>query len=285
MESGSSRATFPSTKGLLLAAGLGSKRSSKCYPLHVGGSRSKRQQERARKDRRARFFTFVGLATGFAAFGYEAIAPEPDVYVGSILFALAVPFLLAGLFVYVPFRPVTKTVIVVVVLGASAWGLRRWVWARNAPSFVFVVPGAWVNSNEWDFMVQHRGPETVYNVVITLMDEDRFGRPYQPSDPPQMRIEFPEISPHKSGFSKQFLWKPVVPDHEHYQVVIESRKANLFQVLNVERVNGQWVWATRIADTDHGNKILLECKDSAFPADTEWSATLRACFPDLTRPD
>ena len=131
--------------------------------------------------------------------------------------------------------------------------------ASVVSSFVFVVPGVWLNGDTWDFVIQHRGPDTTYNVDITFIDEDRMRNAQQhPNEPAQTHLHYPEISPHKSGIAKQLLWKPVVPDHEHYQVVIESRKTNIFQVLNIERINSKWVWETRITDTDHANKTLLE---------------------------
>jgi hypothetical protein len=40
------------------------------------------------------------------------------------------------------------------------------------------------------------------------------------------------------------------------------------------------VYATRV--TNLGKKrIVLECKDPAFPADAEWPASLPRCFPDF----
>ncbi len=43
-------------------------------------------------------------------------------------------------------------------------------------SFVFLIPGAVLNGDTWDFVVNHRGPEAVYDVDILFEDQDRFAQ-------------------------------------------------------------------------------------------------------------
>ena len=236
------------------------------------GSQTKRQQQKTEKKRELSFF-FIGLAIGLGSWGYPVLSPEPSVYVGSALVLIAQSFLIYGLWNVLGGG--FKKAVIVILLVAFVLVDYRLIKQSISPSFVFVVPGVWVNGDTWDFIVKHRGPKTVYNAKLTFTDEDRIRAFSQhPQDAMYVQLDFPEINPHKSGVAKQFLWKPLIQDDEHYSVIIESRNTNFFQILEIKMVDGKWVWATRITDLNRDHKLILECKDSTFPPDDKWDTNL-----------
>ena len=153
------------------------------------------------------------------------------------------------------------------------------------PSFVFVKPGVWLNNDTWYFILEHRGTEPVYNIEIIFTDEDRrraFAADNSRLDLARQTdtiLNLPEIDPGNVGYAKYFLWKPLVPEHEHFEAFISHRSGHAKQSLRIERIDGQWRFATRVVDTDR-KMVLIECRDAAFPSDEEWGANLPPCLPD-----
>jgi hypothetical protein len=158
-------------------------------------------------------------------------------------------------------------------------------------SFVFVVPGVWLNGNTWDFIVNHRGPDPSYHVEILFADlvkkKQVIGNrtSISPADinSYQAILNYDEIDPKGRGsiFAKQFLWTPPVADHEEYSIEITWRDGSVHQDLQIERVNEKWFWATQIKDRESG-KALVNCKDKGFP---RGGPPDNACFPAMTLPE
>jgi hypothetical protein len=177
-------------------------------------------------------------------------------------------------------------VIVLIVLWVSLRSNVTQSPAPFSPSFVFVKPGAWLNNDTWYFILEHRGAEPVYNIEVVFTDEDR--RKAFASDNSKVEllkqsettINHLEIDSGNFGQAKYFLWKPMTPEHENYSALISHRSGHVKQSIRIEKVNGQWAFATRVTDVDK-NKTLLECRDTAFPIDQEWGANLPPCFPNF----
>jgi len=99
----------------------------------------------------------------------------------------------------------------------------------NPPSFPFVVPGVWIATGGWDFIVNHRGKEASLHIEILFTDKIRQEQvliPGKQSLSPeelnsyQRLYKFSEIDPKGQGsiYATQFLWSPPTPEHEKYSI-------------------------------------------------------------------
>jgi hypothetical protein len=243
-----------------------------------------------KRDKRAYVFTFLGVGAGFGSWGYFVINPSPSASFGSCLMLIALACCAIAFWEYFDWRPRMKApflILSLVILGIV--GL-RWVAFETRPSFAFIVPGVVVNNNSWDFIINHRGPKSSESVQMLFTDDDRqkaLVSEHPKSLTPQdmnsyMRmLNYQEINPNEQGhiFALQFIWTPLVFDHEHYTIEITDREHRaIHQELQIERVNGKWSWATQI--TENG-KPLLDCKDASFPYG---SRAPIPCFPNVTSP-
>jgi Putative DNA-binding domain len=159
-------------------------------------------------------------------------------------------------------------------------------------SFPFVVPGVWLTTGAWDFIVNHRGPEPSFNVEIVFTDivkrEQILSKSPTFLTPEQMNsyvftIKYPEIDPYGLGslFAKQFQWAAPQPGHEKYAIEINWRDGSVHQELQIERVGKKWFWASQV--TDRVTKtFLVNCKDKGFPYGP---AGQKPCFPEMTNPE
>jgi hypothetical protein len=158
-------------------------------------------------------------------------------------------------------------------------------------SFVFLVPGAWINDNSWMFVVQHRGPEPLYNVTMIFQDRDRADRLRQlrevsPEDIVQTSrsIHFDEIDPGLgTGTARRFVWRPLDHDHEHFAIRTGHRNGTIDEILWIERVGGKWQYALKVSDPIN-DIVLLECMDPDFPHDRD-VRMLDPCSPAVLNVD
>jgi hypothetical protein len=83
--------------------------------------------------------------------------------------------------------------------------------------------------NAWYFIVAHKGKDPVYNVNVWFMDEDRlaaFRADSRQTDllhESESAFSYPEVDPTEPQVPIHFIWKVLVPDHEHYTVRISER--------------------------------------------------------------
>jgi len=151
-------------------------------------------------------------------------------------------------------------------------------------------PGPWLNNNTWDFIIGHKGPKTSRSVEILFTDADKQREVLQRStflsqqdiEKYQKILNYPEVNPKGRGhvFATQFLWTPLVPDHEHYTMQITASDRTVHEEMQIERVNNKWLYAMDVTDWET-KKILLSCKDSGFP---NGPSAKNRCFPDATLP-
>jgi hypothetical protein len=247
--------------------------------------------ERVTREKRTKVLTFLGLGAGFGSWGYFALAPEPNVFVGSALLLVCLGFLGTAFWEY---SESILTIRVPVLLGGlllSATGGYYWIHYLSRPSFVLMVPGVILNGNSWDFIINHRGPKSSESVEILFVDKEREqdalkrSPTYLSSEAIQTYqriLRFPEVNPNNRGniFAKQFVWTPLVLDHEHYVIDITAKDRTVHQELQIERVKDKWLWATQLTDRESGRQ-LLNCKDVDFPYGDK--APIR-CFPEITQP-
>jgi len=249
-----------------------------------------RKTTKEKKDKRARVFTFFGVGAGFASWGYFVIDPQPSIYFGACLLWLAIACFAVAFWDHFEWH--IKLKLLVAIIGFAVLGIAsmKWLVYEARPSFTFLVPGAVLNQNSWDFIVNHRGPKSSESVQILFTDDDK--KKAILSEHPQsltrqdinsyMQIlNYPEINPNGQGqiFALQFMWTPLIFDHEHYTMEITDKDhQDIHQELQIERVNGKWFWATQI--TENG-KPLLNCKDAGFPYGDKASIP---CLPKVTNP-
>lgn len=170
--------------------------------------------------------------------------------------------------------------------------------SAKVASYVFVFPAVWLGTDRefpktgmWDFMINHRGPDPCINTEIFFVDMVKQklvtgAKSYltlEDINSYQLILRFPEVDAHGHGsvFAQQFQWKPVDPDHEHYDVVASWRDGSVGEDLAIERLNGKWFWAMRVRDRDDG-KILVDCKDRGF---SFGDPKPHECFPAIRRID
>jgi hypothetical protein len=176
-------------------------------------------------------------------------------------------------------------------LPPSGWDTKTPYEVEHSKSFPFVVPGVWIVTGAWDFIVNHRGGETSFNVEIVLTDvvkrKQVLAKVTDVLTPEQLNsyqftIKYPEIDPNGRGslYAKQFQWAPPDAEHENYSIEINWRDGSVHQDLQIEKVGDRWFWATQIRDRETG-QMLVNCKDDGFPYGPPGN---RPCFPEMARP-
>jgi hypothetical protein len=259
-----------------------------------------------------------GLAAGLFVWGYPALAQEPNVLVGWPLYALALGWALSALALALIAKSLWRQfawskhrkifIVAGTVVGCAVMAVLT-IHAAIEPSFAFIAPGVVVNGDTWLFVVNQRGPQTLYNAEILLVDEDRvamlkYKTTVTPSDvaSSQFLFRLPEIDPKGRGsvFAKQFLWTPAWFEHEHYSVEITTREAKFHEKLQIEKLTSSgWKYTMTVTNVERG-KLLLACRDRGFPRPNEarWKALspsfshflfsnnkkLPECFPRVTQP-
>jgi len=248
--------------------------------------RKSRRQEPAKQEKGLKWtVTLVGVCATFAAWGYSINSP----LWASILYFVSVLFAIAAVWELFPFRANVKTIIAALLVLAFIIVDAAWIRYATRPSFVFLIPGVWLNGDTWDFIVNHRGREPLYNVEIVLVDEDRAASlraqgAITPADvaTEQTVVRFPEIHPKGGGstFAKQILWKPFSPQHAHFSIVVSSRASKMVEDLRIERFGDTWLYRMTVKDGLTGS-VLAACQDSGLPGAN--STVLPRCFPEFTQ--
>lgn len=187
------------------------------------------------ENRTSLLFTVVGVSLGLLSWAYASLNPDPSAIVAHLLLSLCLASILKGFWDFFALSKRTKLGVLVVFGSIFVVGQYFAVGYLTRPSFVFVVPGVWLNGDTWDFIVNHRGPKTNYTVEVLFVDEDRKKRVVAARstlssadiESYEKIFRYPEISPqgHGSIFATQFQWRPLNPEHEHYGLV-----ADLFSV-------------------------------------------------------
>jgi hypothetical protein len=251
--------------------------------LRDGGNRDGERKQ-------GKLFTYLGLGIALASWGYFAIASEPNVLFGCGLILLAFCSLAMAFWAFVGWTSRKK--LAIVFCGLIIVGAGNYYWASyvSRPSFTYMVPGIWVNNNSWDFIVGHKGPKTSRSVEILFTDTDKQkevlkGRTSispQDIETYQRILSLPEVNPKGRGhvFAQQFLWTPLVPDHEHYAMQITASDRTVHEEAQIERVNDKWVYAMDVTDWET-KKVLLSCTDPGFP---NRPPAKGKCSPDQTLP-
>ena len=246
--------------------------------------------DRLGSERKTKLLTLIGLAAGFGSWGYFVLAPDPNVYFGCTLIVLCYFFLAFAFWNFIGWKLKYRIAILLLAFAIAFATSYYWVRYITRPSFVFMVPGVVLNGNSWDFLINHRGPKTSESVQILFVDQDKQSEVLRSHsslsgadlDSYQRLITYPQINPMGRGqiFAQQFIWTPPVFDHEHYTIEITAKDRSIHQDIQIERVQGKWLWATQVKDRETG-KQLLNCKDDGFPYGDQ--APVR-CFPEMTEP-
>jgi hypothetical protein len=162
-------------------------------------------------------------------------------------------------------------VLIVIGIPASFY----WVDRREHPpiSIAYVVPAFWQASPsaKWFMMIQHCGPEPVYNVDTIFIDEDRAKQisthtTVTPAEinAEQVTLHYDEIDPAQGGSAKLFPWTPLNADEEHYSARIVSRYATFDETLQIVRVSQKWRYKMKVSDVTRSRPII-DCQDAGFP--------------------
>jgi hypothetical protein len=229
-------------------------------------------------DRKSLITFLVSLAVGFASVGYQTLFPQPNAYVGSALLFVAFFLLLLTFWNWVQWNKTVKALIVGVLLVGFAPLDVYWFRYFTRPSFVYMHPGVWLDGKMWDFILNHRGPDTTHNVEILFIDKvardriiERANQNHTSLTPQDIESyqqiwRAPEVNPKGRGriFAQQFLWTPQDADHERYELAIKSRDRTVNQELQIERVSEKWYWASKVTDSETG-ELLIDCNDRGFP--------------------
>jgi hypothetical protein len=178
--------------------------------------------------------------------------------------------------------------LIVAIATAALWTPMHSKYKRDypPPSIVYINPGVWSASPvpKWIMIVDHCGPEPLFNISIHFSDDDRTrsfaGRPsITPEEiaDAQMNLHLQELDPTQGG--PMFAWTPVNPDQESYTIRIGSRGLLLDQSLKIIRAEGKWYYRITVTDVtgSHHTKII-DCRDAGFPASSV-DRSLPACFP------
>ena len=240
----------------------------------------------SREKRRGKRLTFLGIGIALASWGYFALAPDPSALLGCLLMLSAFCALVVAFWELVTWTLAAKIPVILVTFLVTAVGGYYWVNYITRPSFTFMVPGVWVNGKTWDFIVNHRGPKTSRSVEILFTDDDRKDTlknrtSISAADIQQYQqiLNYPEVNPMGRGhiFATQFMWTPLLADHEHYSLHITATDRTVHEELQVERVNDKWYYAVEVKDWETQN-TLLSCKDPGFPYG---ELRNRKCFPEI----
>jgi hypothetical protein len=209
-------------------------------------------------------------------------------FLGSLALA-GTAYMLGG---YGPWPRLAKTVWMLTCVWAVG-GLIYYAYARHQarkPSIVYVAPGVWADGSQWHMLVRHFGPNPVYNIELLFVDQDRHkaaAAQSSPLTPDQLSnldvtLRFAEIDPIEGIWAKQFVWQPLNPDHEHYDVGIVSREGAFSEDLRIERVHEKWYWEMKLTDGKTG-RTIVHCRDNGFPEHPRWRLwALPNCFPDYS---
>src|SRR6267154_2215889 len=173
-----------------------------------------------------------------------------------------------------------------IVFCAAYWNITE----RLRPSFVFVTPGPLFNGDTWDFIVNHRGSKTNYNVQILFVDDDRLeylqrttqSVTSQDMNSFQLLLPLSEVNPKGRGtiFARQFQWKPFSLGNSHFTAEITWRDGAAHEEIRIARVQDNWKYAIFLSDKESG-KSLFHCKDDGFPS----AESLPVCFPGINDSD
>jgi hypothetical protein len=153
------------------------------------------------------------------------------------------------------------------------------------PSFVYVVPGVWLLSQpaQWLMMIRHSGPDPVFNIEILFVDKDRQSAistkgSATPEDIQAMQhtLNFSEIDPIEGVWAKDFVWPPLKPENEHYEVIVASRNGSFRENLQIRQTVG-WQYRMKVIN-DQSKRVLLNCRDKNFGEDGD-GENLPTCFP------
>lgn len=239
------------------------------------------------KEKKGKILTYLGLALAFGSWGYFVLAPELNPILGFLLILAAFAFFEAAFWDLSSWTKRTKTLIAGCALLVFVTADYRGVRYLTRPSFVFVSPIAIANDNEWDFMINHRGPKPSRPGELLFTDKDKMDdviRTHSQLTPQnfasyQEMFSLPEINPHGRGhvFATQFLWKPFNFEHEHYLVTISEGDRATYEDLEIEKVKDKWVEAITVREKETGH-VLLNCRDPGFPYGDP--SPLR-CFPEF----
>jgi hypothetical protein len=176
---------------------------------------------------------------------------------------------------------------VVIVL----WNPMRTKYLREypPPSIVYISPGVWLMgpTPEWRMIVDHCGPEPLYNISVAFSDDTRTnafaGRSsitHQEIIDSETSFRIAEIDPTQAG--PAFSWAPLIPEHESYTIRIDARGLVIDQNLRIERVDDKWQYRMTVTDITGGRAAkIINCRDPEFPA-SPGDAKLPACFPRYT---
>jgi hypothetical protein len=249
--------------------------------MRDGGNRDKERK-------RGRIFTYAGISVSLASWGYFALVQDPNVISGCGLIFLAACCWAMGFWDFVEWAHPKKLVTVLCALLLVGIGDYYWGSFLNRPSFAYMWPGAWINNNTWDFIIGHKGPKTSRSVEILFMDLDkqnevlkgRTSISRQDIDTYQKILNYPEVNPKGRGhvFATQFLWTPLVPNHEHYAMQITASDITVREEVQIERVSDNWLFAMEVRDWE-SKKVLLSCRDPGFPYGQPAKSK---CVPDVT---
>ncbi len=245
----------------------------------------------------------LGLAIGSLTWSWQVLgADEYGVALGLVVlfavFSLVSLYGWAGIHEYPKATKTIKTFLIIgvgviaVYSAAVIWQKKgqkplTTLWGKTTPpvqtpSFVFIKPGLWLSNKTWTFQIEKKGSDPVYNIEIIFTDKDRQRAAVasgEMSEPIDTVIRHPEVDSNL-GAAKYWLWTPLQPEHEHFTAFISYRGGHLEQNLRIEKIGKNWAYATRVAEVET-KRILIECRDPAFPPDQEWDAGLPKCFPDF----
>ena len=163
---------------------------------------------------------------------------------------------------------------------------------HSPPSFAFVVPGVVLygqRSIGWDFMIQRRGIDSLYNVQVYFRDMDMVNswKGRQSLSEEEIRkselfLSYPEIDPgYGLGFARQFQWVPFNLEHSHFSARVSFRGGRVDEDLRIEKTDHGWQHKLKVWEIDT-KQVFIDCRDPFFPKETSGPPILPKCFPDVT---
>jgi len=135
---------------------------------------------------------------------------------------------------------------------------------RLRPGFVYIVPGFEIVGPQraWAFLPKPKGPKTIFNAQITLIDidkRDEVTRGKQVLDaadvPSYMTIvRYPEISKHNLNAlsPKAIILIPYKFEDSHFEAAITWRDGGIHEDLAVARIRGKWNYKISVSDGTTG---------------------------------
>lgn len=193
-------------------------------------------------------------------------------------------------FTWRPWQKNIPIVLAPLLVGGFAYGN---IQERLKPSFVFVVPGAVLNGDSWNFIVNHRGPKTSYSTQILFQDENRLEylrRTKQNLTPQDLNsyqtlLSIAEVNPKGRGsiFAKQFQWRPFSFENSRFTAEITWRDGGAHEEIRIVRIQNKWKYAISLNNKETG-KNMFRCKDDGFPS-SDAQPPLPSCFPGINSSD